>query len=149
MTRSTLSEAASRVGEWLSGLNLLKEREESMRLKMVIEDYEIFVALVDNSATRDFVARLSSGAMQLNFSDFGGSEKIAYVEPRLDITDTSGCDPQVGDLTLYTPWGNLAAFYRDTSAYSDALVLIGKIENNGIEVLAAQSGNFTVQVSLA
>lgn len=120
-----------------------------MRIKLTVGNSEIFVALVDNSATRDLVARLNEGSITLNFSDFGGSEKIAYPNPALDVSNVDGCNPQVGDLTIYTPWGNPAAFYRDTSGYSSSLVLVGHIENDGIDILASQSGEFVAIMELA
>ena len=108
----------------------------------------IFVTLTNNSATADLIARLKIAPITIEFSDFGGSEKIGYPSPALDVSNASGCDPVAGDLTIYTPWGNLAAFYRDTAGYSDSLVLVGKIEDNGIEILADQSGTFTVMLEL-
>jgi hypothetical protein len=45
----------------------------------------------------------------------------------------SGSDPSVGDITYYSPWGNVAIFYRD-SGYAGGLVLLGKIES-GVEAL--------------
>lgn len=125
-----------------------EESVEGARIQMTVDGNKIFVTLTDNSATRDLVRRLRQGSITLSFSDFGGSEKIAYFDEELDASDAEGCDPVVGDLTIYTPWGNLAAFYRDTSGYSSSLVLVGKIEGNGIEILASQSGTFTAVLEL-
>lgn len=100
-----------------------------MRMRMSFNGETVFVTLNDNSATQDLIARLQIAPVTLLFRDFGGSEKIGYPEPALDVSNVSGCDPDVGDLTIYKPWGNLAAFYRDTAGYSDSLVPIGKIEN--------------------
>ncbi|MGN0819700.1 MAG: cyclophilin-like fold protein [Christensenellaceae bacterium] len=118
-------------------------------MKMSFNGQTIFVTLADNSATRDLVSRLKAGALTIEFSDYGGSEKIGYPSPALDVSNANGCDPVVGNLTIYTPWGNLAAFYKDTAGYSDSLVLIGTIEGNGIEILAAQSGTFSVTIEIA
>ena len=147
-TRSSLSSAESTVEEKLTEWNLLKQSNETMRMKMSFNGQAIFVTLADNSATADLIARLKVAPITIEFSDFGGSEKIGYPSPALDVSNADGCDPVVGDLTIYTPWGNLAAFYKDTAGYSDSLVLIGKIEDNGIEILAAQSGTFTVTLEL-
>lgn len=118
------------------------------RIQMSFNGETVFVTLNNNSATQDLIARLQIAPITLLFRDFDGSEKIGYPEPALDVSDVSGCDPDVGDLTIYKPWGNLAAFYRDTAGYSDSLVPIGKIENGGIELLAAQSGEFSVTFAI-
>ncbi|ELZ92649.1 cyclophilin-like fold protein [Haloferax sulfurifontis] len=38
-----------------------------------------------------------------------------------------GVDPEVGDITYYAPWGNLAIFYREFG-YASGLVKLGHIE---------------------
>lgn len=120
-----------------------------MQIKLSFDGGEAYISLVDNSATRDLVSRLKKDAMLLTFSDFAGSEKIAYPPSPLDVSNASGCDPVVGDLTIYKPWGNFAAFYRDSSGYSQSLVRIGQIENNAITSLAAQRGEFNATLELA
>ncbi|MGN1051908.1 MAG: flavodoxin [Candidatus Scatosoma sp.] len=149
-TRSELSNAETTAENKLSDWGLLKANDTTpSRMKMSFNGQMIFVTLADNSATRDLVSRLKAGALTIEFSDYGGSEKIGYPSPALDVSNANGCDPVVGNLTIYTPWGNLAAFYKDTAGYSDSLVLIGTIEGNGIEILAAQSGTFSVTIEIA
>lgn len=115
---------------------------------MMVANQELTVELVDNSATRDLIQRLSISPIVLTFEDYAGSEKIAYPTPPLDLSDCDGYDPKVGDLMIYTPWNNLCAFYVDSASYSDSLVLVGHIQNNGIEILSAQTGEFSVTLSL-
>ena len=131
-----------------SGNGTITPPEAATRMKMSFNGQSIFVTLTENSATKDLIARLKVEPITIEFSDFGGSEKIGYPSPALDVSNVSGCDPVAGDLTIYTPWGNLAAFYKDTAGYSNSLVLVGKIEGNGIELLAAQNGTFTVTLEL-
>lgn len=139
------------IAEWIEGLDLptitVNESVEGIRVNMTFSGEEIYLTLVDNAASRDLASRLREGSMTLSFSDYAGSEKIAYPEPKLNVNGLGGYDPTVGDLTIYKPWGNLAAFYKDTSGYSSSLVHIGRIE--GIEKLAAQNGSFDVTLSLA
>lgn len=72
--------------------------------------------------------------IKLKFKDYNGTEKVSYLPRKIDITDaTSGIEPQVGDFTYYSPWGNLAIFYNDFK-YSSSLIKLGTIEN-GIEKL--------------
>ena len=73
-------------------------------------------------AARALATRLEEGALTLSFSDFAGNEKIASPDPPLVFTDTEGCDPDTGDLTVYIPWGNLAAFIL-RRLYSDLFLL--------------------------
>ena len=50
--------------------------------------------------------------LRLTFEDYTGSEKISYLTQDLSTADApANYDPQVGDVTLYEPWGNLAIFY--------------------------------------
>ena len=100
-------------------------------------------------AAKEFADRLAKGETTLAFSDFAGAEKISYPSPPFTLSDAEGCDPEIGDVTIYKPWGNIAIFYRDSSGYSSDLVYLGKIEGDGIGIFAAQSGDFTVTLRLA
>jgi hypothetical protein len=57
----------------------------------------------------------------------------------------SGSDPSVGDITYYSPWGNLAIFNRD-SGYAGGLIILGKIDS-GVEALNVP-GSLRVTVEL-
>lgn len=142
----------SRVIEWVEDLGYNNNQQESqkdnMSIKMSFNNQDVIVELTDNSATRDLIIRLSNGPIELVFQDYAGSEKIAYPNPPLDLSDTEGHDPEVGDLMIYKPWNNLCAFYIDSSGYSNSLTLIGHIQNNGIQMLAEQTGDFVVTLSL-
>jgi hypothetical protein len=50
-----------------------------------------------------------------------------------EIDAPPGSDPSIGDITYYSPWGNLAVFYRDFG-YSNGLVKLGKMDS-GVEAL--------------
>jgi hypothetical protein len=51
----------------------------------------------------------------------------------------------VGDFTYYSPWGNLAIFYRDFG-YADGLIIMGSIESGGVEKLARMNGDVAVMM---
>lgn len=72
--------------------------------------------------------------LELTFEEFNGTEKIAYLPEELP-TDGSpdSCDPDVGSLCYYIPWGNLCFFYRDFRA-SSSLIPLGQVES-GTEFL--------------
>jgi hypothetical protein len=106
-------------------------KRDSMKLKIIIGDRVISAILNDNATTRDFVSLLP---LTLTLADYSRTEKISDLPKKLSTNDApAGYKPSVGDITLYSPWGNLAIFYKDFS-YSNGLILLGKI-TSGIEVL--------------
>ena len=68
--------------------------------------------------------------------DYNNTEKIARLPgEKLSLTNApAGYDPDIGDVTVYGPWGNIAIFYRDYG-YSNGLVSIGKIGKEDINKL--------------
>ncbi|MDT3315672.1 cyclophilin-like fold protein [Microbacterium sp. KSW4-11] len=78
----------------------------------------------DTPTTRSFLAMLP---MTLEFSDFGGKEKVAMPTGEWDFTGAAGLNPKVGDLFSYMPWGNLGFFYNtDGNTFDEALTKIGE-----------------------
>lgn len=125
--------------------------ESSLKIKLTVGtaggEKAVYATLYDNSVSRDLLSRLP---LTLEFSDYNGTEKIARLPPDSPGWDTSdapdSCDPAPGDLTMYAPWGNLAVFYRDYGL-SPGLVPLGKLDSEGLELFASQTGNFTVEIS--
>lgn len=110
------------------------------KLKMAVNGQEVFITLYDTPTANALYAALP---MELNFSDYNGTEKIAYPPETLPTEgEPDGCDPDVGDLCLYAPWGNLCIFYKDFR-YSQSLIKLGHIES-GMELLTGTSGDFAV-----
>jgi hypothetical protein len=108
-------------------------KDETMTLKITLGSTVLRATLSDNDTARAFAAMLP---MTLTLKDYHGIEKISDLPDRLATGDApSGIDPEIGDITYYAPWGNLAIFYNDFS-WSRGLVHIGNI-TNGIEALAA------------
>lgn len=109
------------------------------KLKMTVAGQTITIVLYD-TPTAD--ALYESLPMELNFSDYNGTEKIAYPSETLPTEgEPEGCDPEAGDLCLYAPWGNLCIFYQDFR-YSESLIKLGHVES-GMDILAGMSGDFT------
>lgn len=125
--------------------------ENPLKIKLTVGttggEKEVYATLYDNSVSRDLLSRLP---LTLEFSDYNRTEKIARLpagSPGWDTSDApDSCDPAPGDLTMYAPWGNLAVFYRDYG-YSRGLVPLGKLDSEGLELFASQTGNFTVEIS--
>lgn len=106
--------------------------EENMKIRIVAGEQSFTATLEDNAAARDFAAMLP---LELTLSDYNRTEKVADLPTRLSTEGTpDGIDPEIGDLTYYAPWGNLAIFYKDFG-YSRGLVRLGRLES-GIEALA-------------
>jgi hypothetical protein len=115
-----------------------------MKIQITLEDRVITGTLNDNKTSRDFVSQLP---LTLTLEDYSGTEKISYLSERLSTEDApAGSDPSVGDITYYAPWGNLAIFYKDFG-YSSGLIILGKIDNDGIEALDVP-GNVNVTIEL-
>ena len=110
------------------------------KLKMTVNGQEVLITLYDTPIANALYAALP---MKLNFSDFNGTEKIAYPTEALPTEgEPDGCDPDVGDLCLYAPWGNLCIFYKDFR-YSQSLIKLGHVES-GMELLTGTNEDFTV-----
>lgn len=106
-------------------------------------DYGNIVIKLNNSAAAKNLADMLP--IDLNFSDFNNTEKIAYPPEDIDFPYSErGAAPIAGDLTLYAPWGNLALFYRDLS-YSNDLVPLGSIES-GAEYVEFLEGTIYAEI---
>jgi hypothetical protein len=70
----------------------------------------------------------------LTLEDYAATEKISDLPRRLSTEGApAGSDPSIGDIAYYSPWGNLAIFYKDFR-YSSELIKLGKIDS-GVEAL--------------
>ena len=136
------------VASWVEGLDLPGSsgdtEDAQTQLRLTFDGGEAIISLEDNATTRDFLTMLPA---TLTFEDYAGSEKISYLTQELSTADApASYDPQVGDVTLYAPWGNLAIFYGDVGS-SSGLVPMGYVES-GLDLLAAMDGEFEVSVSI-
>lgn len=101
--------------------------EHGMKIRIIVEGTELTATLEDTAAGRDFATLLP---LDLTLEDYHGIEKIADLPKRLSTEDApAGVDPDVGDITYYAPWGNLALFYRDFG-YARGLVRLGRIHGD-------------------
>jgi hypothetical protein len=117
--------------------------KDSVKIRLKVGDAVATATLIDSATVRDFVSLLP---LTLTLKDYAGTEKISDLPKRLSTEGApSGSDPSLGDITYYSPWGNLAIFYRDFG-YSSGLVILGKIES-GIEAFRA-AGSVKVTIEL-
>lgn len=110
-------------------------------IEIIVEGQVVSATVEESAAAQDFLALLP---LTLTLEDYHNTEKISDLPRRLS-TDAApaGIDPEVGDITYYAPWGNLAIFYRDFG-YSKGLVRLGRI-TSGIEQLK-RKGAFSVTI---
>lgn len=112
-----------------------------MKIRIIVDGTELSAMLEDNAASRDFAALLP---LDITLKDYNGTEKVADLPSRLSTKGMpEGVDPEIGDITYYAPWGNLALFYRDFD-YARGLVRLGRIES-GVERLAG-SGALSARI---
>ena len=131
---------------WVEELELSQSSApaEETQLLLTFAGGEAVIALEDNATTRDFLTMLPT---TLSFQDYAGSEKISYLDRELSTADKpASYDPQIGDVTLYAPWGNLAIFYGDAGS-SSGLVPMGRVVS-GLELLSAMEGEFEASVAI-
>ncbi len=136
------------VASWVEGLDLPEAVTDfgntQTQLRLTFDGGEAIIALEDNATTRDFLTMLPA---TLTFEDYAGAEKISYLPQDLSTADApASYDPQVGDVTLYEPWGNLAIFYGDAGS-SSGLVPMGRVIS-GLELLSEMNGEFEVSVTV-
>lgn len=139
--RPEVDDSQSAVQEWIAGLDLelpqggngqtQKEETNTMestrRIRFSLDDgSEIIVRLNDNPAAEALYEMLP---LELSFEDFNSTEKIAYLTEEIPSDGSPDqCDPDVGSLCYYIPWGNLCFFYRDFRP-SSSLIPLGQVES--------------------
>ena len=115
------------------------------KAKLTINEQEFAVTLYDTPAANALYELLP---LELTFADFNGIEKIAYMEDELPTAgEPAAFDPDVGDLCLYAPWGNLSLFYKDFRN-SNGLVSLGRLDA-GIEVIGGIQEDFSAVLERA
>src|SRR4051812_37358587 len=107
------------------------QRTTAMKISIRTEHKVISATLADNATARDFISLLP---LTLTLKEYAATEKISDLPRKLSTEGApAGSEPSVGDIAYYSPWGNLAIFYRDFR-YSSGLIKLGKIDA-GIQAL--------------
>ncbi len=103
-----------------------------MKIRINVEGGATITGTLENSrAARDFASLLP---LELTLTDHAATEKVSDLPRRLSTEGAPpGVDPEVGDIAYYSPWGNLALFYKDFG-YSEGLVRLGRIDS-GVQSL--------------
>lgn len=122
--------------------SLDKINEHEIRIKLTFDDKEAIAVLENNPTTQSLIVQLP---ITVSFDDFAGAEKIAYTPKELSQKDVpSGYNPDIGDITCYGPWGNLAIYYKD-QPYANGLIPMGHFES-GLEELSNMSKGVRVTI---
>lgn len=114
-------------------------------IRITIEGDTVATGRLDhNDSASDFAALLP---LDLLLTDYASTEKIADLPSRLSITGApQAYTPSAGDISFYSPWGNLAIFYED-GRLSSGLVRLGRLDS-GIDAMR-RIGPLAVRVDLA
>lgn len=119
-------------------------QQEPMKIKITFADTELTAILYDNPTASSLAAMLP---ITTTLEDYANNEKIFYPDEKLTTESApEGYEPSKGDITYFAPWGDVAIFYKDFK-YSQGLISLGKIENNGIEELR-KAGDAQVSFTL-
>lgn len=98
---------------------------DDMNIRILIKGAQLIARLEESPAGRDFASLLP---LTVTLTDYASTEKVSDLPRKLDTSGApTGIDPNIGDITYYAPWGNLAIFYKDFG-YSRGLVKLGVIE---------------------
>ena len=116
--------------------------ESDLKIEIVIGHTVLEATMYENPTTIDFLSMLP---LTLKLEDYAKTEKISYLPRKLSVKDSSsGSDPSPGDIAYYSPWGNVAIFYRDFG-YSSGLILLGKLDS-GIDILSKYAGSIEAKI---
>jgi len=99
---------------------------ENMKLKVTIGDVVLTATFADNPTAKDFILLLP---LTVKLDDYASSEKIFYSERKLSTKNAGSINAVAGDITYYSPWGNVAIFYKDFGI-SSSLIRIAKLDGN-------------------
>jgi hypothetical protein len=105
-------------------------------LRVKIESVKnTFFAQLDSSLTsNDFAAMLP---LKLQLNDYAATELVADLPKKLTVTGSpNGYQANVGDITYYAPWGNLAIFYKPFQ-FASGLVRLGAFEGDFSELVTS------------
>ncbi|WHY95392.1 cyclophilin-like fold protein [Peribacillus simplex] len=114
-----------------------------IRIKLSFNKEEVLVRMYDNPASRDFLDQLP---LTVTFEDYVGKEKISILQKKLAADNIqSENQPKKGDFAYFSPWGNLAIFYKGIEDATNDLVILGQIES-GKEKFENIQSDFTVSI---
>ncbi len=121
-----------------------QKKENTVKMKLEIEDHIFSVVLEENSSVDALKELLADGSLTLHMADYAGMEKGAVLGTVLPQNNEQ-MHTQAGDIILYQ--GKTLVIYYDTNSWS--LTPIGKIENVNAEELRKVLGTGDVMVTVS
>lgn len=119
------------------------QKGSTIKINFKFQDKTLTATLYDTPAARDFASMLP---LTLTLEDYSKTEKISDLPRKLTTEGApSGADPSVGDIAYYAPWGNLALYYKDF-AYSEGLILLGKLNDRAETLSGPSSAKVTIEL---
>lgn len=113
-----------------------------MKIKISTSEVIAHGVLEDNATARGLYSQLP---LTVKLEDYASTEKIFYPPEKLSLEGApAGYKPQVGDITCYGPWGNIAIFYKDFS-YASGLIKLGRITGGLTELKKISDGKVKVE----
>lgn len=119
----------------------LRERAETMKIRVTNEEYEIVYQLNDSTAAKGLYEQLP---LTLEVKDFSTNEKTFYPPKELDVTDTPVANADKGTLAYYAPWADVVMFY-DYFGTGNSLYELGEVVS-GKENIENLQGTIIVEV---
>ncbi len=114
-----------------------------MQIGITISDQRFTANLDDSAAAVDLLAQLP---VTVDMVDHGGVEKTGPLLGSLSLEgQPEGADPEVGDLGYYAPSNDLVLYYGDQS-YFPGIVVLGRLDGDAAERLAALNGAVTATI---
>lgn len=111
-------------------------------IEIIVDGKTVTATLEHSAAAEDFLSLLP---LSLELEDYHHTEKISDLPRRLSTAGApAGIDPEVGDITYFAPWGNLAIFYRDFG-YAKGLVHLGRITSSIDPLIRQDSFSVTIR----
>ena len=123
----------------ISCLMLAHAEDKPMKLKITIDNEVYFSTLENNNTAKDFLGLLP---LSVELNDYNNTEKITEKLPKKLGASDDKFTPKIGDITYYSPWGNLAIFYRDFRP-SSGLYKIAHFDDMPVDIFAS---NQTIQI---
>lgn len=114
-----------------------------LKIQIEVDGTAIPVTLDDNATSRDFVSLLP---LKVRLEDYAATEKVCDLPRRLSTSGApAGTRAAVGNVTYYTPWGNLAIFYKNFG-HAAGLVKLGTIASGLPALLSAGPVDATIRL---
>lgn len=114
------------------------------RIVITVDGKSMSATLADNQATKTLIDRLSSGAITITMSNYGGFEKVGSLPWSLPSSDTQ-ITTKPGDIMLYNS-NQMVIFYGQNSwAYTP----LGVLENTDSDKIRDFVGNGDKQVTIS